>query len=370
MYMKNNKGFALITTLLIILGVLVVAGGIYYLGTTRNTGIVPIDNETYYPPINQNNTPPVTNNSPQTNPPVNSNPPQETVSDLCSGITQATIIIDHPVANQTFSTSAPFNVKWHTCNIPTTHRVYIGLMPVGEFQGAPPMIILSSSTTNDGTETFTLSNLGVSADTYTIFMKDNNLPNGTTNAWSGQFNITTSTVSQSTSCVPQPYTGPGGGNSSYLANGIAFSNLSQSVNSSLGSGVNGIKVLHFKLDGPWNSCDMLKKITLRHLGTGTVSDIDKIYITDGSMNMLTYPQGFYGNQSATLTLTTPYIIPQSSHNNDFYVVINTAIGSSTGTHQIAIYPENDGTSDFVFSQYGHIIAGAENAISNSFTIIP
>jgi hypothetical protein len=82
-------------------------------------------------------------------------------------------------------------------------------MPVGEFQGAPPMIILSSSTPNDGTETFTLSNFGVSADTYTVFMKDNNLPNGTTNAWSGQFKITAPITTQAWSTLTANQTGVG-----------------------------------------------------------------------------------------------------------------------------------------------------------------
>ena len=58
-------------------------------------------------------------------------------------------------------------------------------MPAGEFQGAPPMNILSKSTGNTGSKTFTISNLNIFPDTFYVFMSDNNLPNGTTNAGSG-----------------------------------------------------------------------------------------------------------------------------------------------------------------------------------------
>lgn len=172
------------------------------------------------------------------------------------------------------------------------------------------------------------------------------------------------------SCIPQPYSGQDGGNSSFLANDIVILPVTQPLDIALDSGVKGIKVAHFQLNGPWNSCDVLKEVTVHHLGDGAVSDIDNIYITDGSMNVLTPVQSFLGKQSTVLVLKTPYIILQDSFNNDFYVVINTAIGSTTGTHQIAIYPDNNGISDFVFSPVGHIIAGAENIFSTSFTITP
>lgn len=172
------------------------------------------------------------------------------------------------------------------------------------------------------------------------------------------------------SCIPQPYTGPGGGNSSYLANGVVSTAIPQPLNSILYAGNNGIKVLHFQLKGPWNSCDTLKSVTVRHLGTGAASDIAKVYITDSAMNILTPSQSFAGNQSAVLTLTTPYVLPMNATKN-FYVVINTKTGmTSTGSHQIAIYPDNDGSSDFGLSALGHIVAGAENILSTSFTINP
>ncbi len=172
------------------------------------------------------------------------------------------------------------------------------------------------------------------------------------------------------SCIPQPYTGPGGGNSSYLANGVVSTAIPQPLNSILYAGNNGIKVLHFQLKGPWNSCDTLKSVTVRHLGTGAASDIAKVYITDSAMNILTPSQSFAGNQSAVLTLTTPYVLPMNATKN-FYVVINTKTGmTSAGSHQIAIYPHNDGSSDFGLSTLGHIVAGAENILSTSFTINP
>lgn len=171
------------------------------------------------------------------------------------------------------------------------------------------------------------------------------------------------------SCTPQPYTGPGGGNSSYLANGVVSTAIPQPLNS-IHAGNSGIKVLHFQLKGPWNSCETLKSVTVRHLGTGAASDIAKVYITDSAMNILTPSQSFAGNQSAVLTLTTPYVLPMNATKN-FYVVINTKTGmTSIGSHQIAIYPDNDGSSDFVLSPLGHIVAGAENIISTSFTINP
>ncbi|GEM_PF-3790391 len=171
------------------------------------------------------------------------------------------------------------------------------------------------------------------------------------------------------SCIPQPYTGQDRGNSSLLANGIVSLNIVQSLDNNFSSDVKGIKVSNFQLNGPWNSCDVLKKVTVHHLGTGFVSDIDKIYITDGLMNVLTPVQSFFGNQSTTLVLNSPYVIDKDSENN-FFIVINTAMKVTTGTHQIAVYPGKDGESDFVFSPVGHIVEGAENIISDSFTIIP
>ncbi len=189
---------------------------------------------------------------------------------------------------------------------------------------------------------------------------------GAQNSW-GQLMTIGSTGKQS--CIPVPYTGPGGGNSSYLANGVISTAVPQLLNS-IHTGNTGIKILHFQLKGPWNSCDTLKSVTVRHLGTGTASDIAKVYITDGAMNILTPSQSFAGNQSATLTLTTPYALPINT-TKDFYVVINTVIGnSSAGSHQIAIYPDNDGSSDFGLSPLGHIVAGAENIISSSFVVTP
>lgn len=171
-------------------------------------------------------------------------------------------------------------------------------------------------------------------------------------------------------CVPVPYAEQGtGGNSAYLANGVVSLNIGQFLDSTLGSGEKEKKVSQFQLNGPWNSCDILKEVRVHHLGTGAISDIDKIYITDGSMNVLTPIQSFYGNTSVKLVLNSPHVIGKNSSNN-FFVVINTAINSTTGTHQIAIYPDNNGESDFVLSPIGRIVAGAENIISTSFTIIP
>ncbi len=181
-----------------------------------------------------------------------------------------------------------------------------------------------------------------------------------------QSNVPVSTAS----CVPQQYNGAGGGNSSFLANKVGVTNLNQQVNSVLYTGNSGIKVLHFQLNGPWNSCALLKSITVRHLGTGSVSDISKVYITDGQSNILTPLQSFYGSLSTTLILNTPYVLASHSYNNDFYVVINTATGNTAGTHKLAIYPDNDGSSDFSFVSYGAIIPGTENIISSEFTINP
>lgn len=79
------------------------------------------------------------------------------------------------------------------------------------------------------------------------------------------------------SCIPQPYSGQDGGNSSFLANGIVILPVTQPLDIALDSGVKGIKVAHFQLNGPWNSCDVLKEVTVHHLGDGAVSDIDNIY---------------------------------------------------------------------------------------------
>lgn len=189
---------------------------------------------------------------------------------------------------------------------------------------------------------------------------------GTQNYW-GQLMTIGSIGKQS--CIPQSYTGPGGGNSSYLANGVISTVVPQPLNS-IHAGNSGIKILHFQLKGPWNSCDMLKSVTVHHLGTGAASDIAKVYITDSAMNILAPSQSFASNQSATLTLTTPYVLPINATKN-FYIVINTKTGNtSTGSHQLAVYPDNDGSSDFGLSPLGHIVAGAENIISSSFVVTP
>ena len=88
-----------------------------------------------------------------------------------------------------FLVSEPFTVKWSTSNIPKNHKLSIGLSPAGGFQGVPPITLLSNSTINDGEETFSLLSLGIPADTYFVFMKDNDLPNGATNIWSDEFKI-------------------------------------------------------------------------------------------------------------------------------------------------------------------------------------
>lgn len=71
--MKYNKGLAPVLILIIVLGVLVVGGGAYFVGKSSAPKNDVSDNSNYFPPVGQNYNPPTTNNNPpaQNPPPAN-----------------------------------------------------------------------------------------------------------------------------------------------------------------------------------------------------------------------------------------------------------------------------------------------------------
>jgi hypothetical protein len=181
--MKYNKGFAPLVVLLIVLGLVVVGGGAYMIGKSSSTE-KEINPETLIQKENYGEASLPTNDSVAQKP-----------SSECTTTSSPRITVLSPNGGETYKTNEKIVVKWDSCNIPKSHRLYIGLMPSGEFQGAPPTTVLSSSTLNDGAETFLLSGFSLSPNIYTVFISDNDLPNGTTNTWSKQFTISSISVS-------------------------------------------------------------------------------------------------------------------------------------------------------------------------------
>jgi len=173
--MNKNKGIIGIGLILaIVLGIVVVGGGAYYLGK-------------------RNNLPPLITKNTGGDPAIKNLPVDNSQQVNCTSNSPSTIKVISPNGGEIYKAGDKITVKWESCNIPATHKFYIGLMPNVESQGSPAITVLSNSTINDGIEIFNL-NVGDIDLSYTVFIKDNDLPNGSTNAWSKEFTINSGTT--------------------------------------------------------------------------------------------------------------------------------------------------------------------------------
>ena len=89
------------------------------------------DNSNDYPPVNQNQTPPTTNNNPpvQTPPPVN-NPPA-TTSTACNSNSPSTIKVLSPNGGETFTLGQTINIKWSSKCIDSNEKISVSIYKKG-----------------------------------------------------------------------------------------------------------------------------------------------------------------------------------------------------------------------------------------------
>ena len=114
--MKYNKGFAPLIILLIVLGVLAVGGVVYFAGKSSAPKNEVADNSNYFPTIEQNYTPPTTNN----NPPVQTPPLQNG----CTPNDPPSITITNPIAGVSYTVGQNVTLSWTSCNV---QNIWLGL---------------------------------------------------------------------------------------------------------------------------------------------------------------------------------------------------------------------------------------------------
>ena len=101
--MKYNKGFAPVLVLVIVLGVLAVGGGAYFVGKSSTPKNTVSDNSNYFPPVQQNNNLPATSNTNN-----NVTPPV---------ITKPSITVLSPNGGEIYKKGDTAYVRWNTQNI-------------------------------------------------------------------------------------------------------------------------------------------------------------------------------------------------------------------------------------------------------------
>jgi len=183
--MKNNKGFAPIALVLIIIAVLVIGGIAYYSGKSPNT--LPTNNvgESNLPQVNQNtvtNTPPVNNQVDNT---ANNNA-RTTITTTtitttaCLPTTAPWIKVSSPKSGDTYTVGQETAIKWTSCNVA---NVYLGLINGGHDFG-----FLSESSVPASQDSYQWSIPNKTGSNYQIVI-DNNSSAPEVQGRSGTFTI-------------------------------------------------------------------------------------------------------------------------------------------------------------------------------------
>lgn len=149
--MKYNKGFAPLVILLIIVGVLAVAGVAYFAGKNSSPKNEIADNSNYSPMTEQNYTAPTTNNNPlqqKTPPPANNPQQQQTPPSTATCATSITVL--SPNGGEVYSNTNALRVTWESCKIPANATLVVELL-----YGTDG--IMTAFVPNTGSYTFQLS---------------------------------------------------------------------------------------------------------------------------------------------------------------------------------------------------------------------
>lgn len=174
--MKYNKGFAPVLVLIIVLGVLAVGGVAYFAGKSSAPKNEVTDNSNYFPPVQQNQNPPVTSNTKNNvTPPVTIKP---------------SISVLLPKTGDTLVAGSVKVVTWSSTNLTSSDLINIWLIGVGNSQYSKELI---HATINDGSESVTIpSQLN---DQFELMVQ---LTNGRDNSGSSYITIIPKVISSAT----------------------------------------------------------------------------------------------------------------------------------------------------------------------------
>ncbi len=167
-------------------------------------------------------------------------------------------------------------------------------------------------------------------------------------------------------CVPKSPEFVGGGNMSFLANSVNIVSVPAVIDTPVSPASTKVNILHLQLH-PRTGCEILNGITVHHAGTGSISDISALYITDGLANTLSQRTSFTNGQFATFKFNKPLILNATTP-NDLFIVADIAQNVSSGFHQFIIQSDNDGVSSFDFVKPGKVEPDSPEITSQVFTI--
>lgn len=136
--MKYNKGFAPILILVVVLGVLAVGGVAYFAGKSSAPKNEVNDNSNF-PPVDQNYSTPTTNNNPSVTSNTNNNVTPPVIAKQSASIT-----VLSPSGGERVPIGSSIVIKWNSVNI--SNRVFLTLNLPGDKQ------VISSYTNNEVTE--------------------------------------------------------------------------------------------------------------------------------------------------------------------------------------------------------------------------
>lgn len=156
--MNKNKGFIGIGLILaIILGIVVIGGGAYYLGKSSDTKKEVKTEENNLPnnsEVNQNQNLPVDNQQVK-----------------CDSNSIPSIIVLSPNGGEVYTVGDKIMVKWESCNIPQNVSIFVNIYDGGKNQFQLDENI-DKGTVNDGSEEFLLGS-GIKAGSYILRMTAN-----------------------------------------------------------------------------------------------------------------------------------------------------------------------------------------------------
>jgi hypothetical protein len=168
--MKQNKGIiGLGLIVAIVLGIVVVGGGAYLLGTKKNTKVVENPNVTNKLEENNSHEVPTGPYGDETNyvapNPVVNNPTNPVVSTGCTSSSTPSIKVLSPNGGETYTAGQKITVKWSSCNVSaSSYDIIVALHQNGDWQN---VVYLSNATINDGNEIFTIPS-NITAGSYKI----------------------------------------------------------------------------------------------------------------------------------------------------------------------------------------------------------
>jgi hypothetical protein len=131
-------------TIWIIVGVLVVAGVVYF-SMKKSPGTAPLDTTTTQSGTNTNPTAKKTVKTPAQ---------LQAEADSCKGVTGQKIVVDSPNGGEMFTTGESVTVTWHTCNPKPgqTVTLALGTLVSNSTTVAPSVKFSPAETVNDGEE--------------------------------------------------------------------------------------------------------------------------------------------------------------------------------------------------------------------------